>query len=1094
VLATLLIAVARRLRVARRTLWLLYGLLLGGVLGCSPSPPPSGGAASQKSAGAAPVRVQQAAMVGAVSPEIFLSAPTFGGTNAADSPGVATDGTSFLVVFHDSTIGRAPGRAVLVSSSGSVASPLGVDLPGGTNPAVASGASEYLVVWDELGNIRGARVGRTGQLMDAQGFVIASGTTDTATQPKVAWCGASYLVTWLTDLGVFGVHVDSTGTVIDAQPFEFRAVFPDGGSRNNSSGLSTGIASNGDECLVAWTHGSVWVSRVGSQGPPLDDPGIELRGTVTQWPTVLGVASNGADFVVAHGTTQSNLFQAQRVDSRGIVLDGVPMTLQSATTTSNIPGRTPPAMTWDGHQYVIAWADTTYIPGTENTVTTLLGATLSAAGVPAAAPTTILTPFRVKGAPGLASGTNGAYFVWSNGQNVLGSLLDSTLTLSEPLGTLLSARTDFQSNVQLASSGTGYFAAWRDARNGQDDIYGTRLGAEGQPLDLNGIAIANGANAESSPAVAYDGTAYLVAWFEMVDPTYSYTVVKGARVGQDGKIIRSIDFKSGADVNGGLAVACTATECLVTWTVQSASYGDRNIAGAILDANGKATGIPISTAVIDEVDPAVATDGTDFLVVWTATVGTVQNIHGARIRADGVPLDKGIPLSTATDLSEVNPSVTYDPVGLTYLVAWERAGDIRGTRAVAQNDVLTPLDPAPNLAIAVLDGSQTAPRVVYSGDGHNALAVWQQQGIGADAPDIYGAWIASGGKVFGAGPIAAAASSETLPAVASSGSGKVLVAYQINDAANLSPTVGRLGARIVTASAQDGTACTQDGACASGKCRDGYCCQRECDTSCETCGDPKSPGICTCTGRSECTTSSTKCAKTLGIECTTTAECATGFSCADGFCCDTACDGACESCDLTPGTCSPRAKGSLGRSRADGGAGCTGGYLCDGAQRSCPTTCQSDDDCGGGAHGYYCEKSACVGYCLGDTDCPTSPTKQRCNVSQGKCFAGPRCEQDQRGQYKITEPGVHDRLCGGYVCAGENACLTTCTSNAQCSPGNSCDATGACSIPPEALTARVDPGCGCKTAPRPAPIPPAWLWASVALCVGLVARRRPRGA
>ena len=95
--------------------------------------------------------------------------------------------------------------------------------------------------------------------------------------------------------------------------------------------------------------------------------------------------------------------------------------------------------------------------------------------------------------------------------------------------------------------------------------------------------------------------------------------------------------------------------------------------------------------------------------------------------------------------------------------------------------------------------------------------------------------------------------------------------------------------------------------------------------------------------------------------------------CADGYCCDTACSGACDTCDATPGTCTPMAGGTAcgtatctndaAQSTAcDGQGTCVANaavpcapYTCGGT--ACKTGCTDSPDC---ASGYICTGGACV--------------------------------------------------------------------------------------------------------------------------------------
>lgn len=1042
-----------------------------------------------------------------IGPELPLAAAQLGGTSTADSPAVATDGTYFLVVFHDYDFKNGPAHAVLIDKIGKPLDAHGVPLPGGNSPAVASDATEYLVVWEDQGDIKGVRVDRAGQVIDSSAFSIAA-ASDYEKLPSVAWCGASYLVVWSsTQGGVFGVHVDSAGRLLEANPFQFGVVAVDGGAPVFSNARDAVVASNGTECLVAWADYGVFVSRVPSQGRPLDALGTGLPGSenfnVVSRPAV---ASDGHDFFVVVDATpySSGLFGA-RVSEGGKVLDAPPLDISGSINSVN---EAEPSVVWDGQNknYLVTWTDA--VGG--NSVRTVQGRRWTSSGTALDPDPTAPQPIQVEPsssnqtAPGLVSVASSTFLVWNERSNIFESRLGADgVALDDPV--LLSVTDSFQDAVALASDGTGYFAAWHDTRAGQDSIFGTRLGTDGRARDSAGIEIATGPYTETSPVVAYDEQDYFVAWFEALDRTDANAAVRGARISiLDGTVGAAIDVdpSRAAQTSGGLSAdcvpkclsnGCTST-CLVAWTQGGSILNDRNIGGALVESTGKVTGFPISNAVTDQVDPCVTSDGTDFLVVWTQIKDGLQTTYGGRIKVDGLPLDgKGIPLSTS-DVSEHHPSAAYDPVSHQYLVVWDRGGDIQGTRLVVKNDALTVLDLTPGLTVTAADGRQTSARVVNSGDGHNLFAVWQSQAIGATTSDVYGAWINRDGDVFGAGAISASSANERAPAVASRGGGALLVAYEVTAADRLAPTTGVLGSRVVSSDGVDGTTCKANTECASRLCRDGYCCERECDTSCETCGDPGSPGVCTCKGDSTCTRSNTQCAKGKGASCANAAECVTGF-CVDGYCCESECTGACNSCAVTPGSCSVLPKGSLGRTTADAGAGagCTKGYLCDGVQPSCPKTCQTDDDCGGAAPGYHCSNGECTTYCIDHRDCPGLST---CDKERGMCSPGGRCEQNPDGTYQLTErdpkstTGIKTTQCGRYVCSTKDqACLVTCTSSRDCSPGNQCDVNGACSIA-EDPTSNADAGCGCRLEnTRGAPADWRWL-AGFGVLLSLVRRRR----
>ncbi|MGQ0508155.1 MAG: hypothetical protein ACT4TC_22890 [Myxococcaceae bacterium] len=179
-----------------------------------------------------------------------------------------------------------------------------------------------------------------------------------------------------------------------------------------------------------------------------------------------------------------------------------------------------------------------------------------------------------------------------------------------------------------------------------------------------------------------------------------------------------------------------------------------------------------------------------------------------------------------------------------------------------------------------------------------------------------------------------------------------------------------------------GQSCSRSAECTTGFCSDGVCCDKTCEGSCDACDSSTSLGVCvlraakaegspscapfTCTGAAAtcgtscvgdpdcaagalCETGLCRGQKALGQSCTRAADCASNF-CVDGVCCNNACAGACEACNITPGTCTAFAAGAIGSPSC-------APYACTGTTGSCATTCGATQAC---APGLTCVTSACM--------------------------------------------------------------------------------------------------------------------------------------
>lgn len=164
----------------------------------------------------------------------------------------------------------------------------------------------------------------------------------------------------------------------------------------------------------------------------------------------------------------------------------------------------------------------------------------------------------------------------------------------------------------------------------------------GKTLDSQAIDIANlGKTARQNPAVAFNGSSYLVVWQENRD-------IMGLRLSKTGKRKDAAPLVIYAD-NGFSqerpAVASDGNNWLVLWQDQRpATGGEYDIYGARVDSAGVVLdpqGFVVSAAARGQRDPAVAFDGQQYWVSWEddragfATTG----IYAARVTPAGLVRD-----------------------------------------------------------------------------------------------------------------------------------------------------------------------------------------------------------------------------------------------------------------------------------------------------------------------------------------------------------------------------------------------------------------------------------------------------------------------
>jgi hypothetical protein len=202
---------------------------------------------------------------------------------------------------------------------------------------------------------------------------------------------------------------------------------------------------------------------------------------------------------------------------------------------------------------------------------------------------------------------------------------------------------NYQHNPSVAynSSANQYLVAWHDNRNGNADIYGQRVNANGS-LSGGNFVICDAANPQDSPSVAYNSSAnqYLVAW---KDNRNGNADIYGQRVDATGSLAGG-NFVICSAVNEqnapSAAYNSSANQYLVVW--YDARNGNTDIYGQIVDSTGSLSGG--NFAICNDADyqywPSAAynTSANQYLVAWhDYRNGGYADIYGRLLGTSGIP-------------------------------------------------------------------------------------------------------------------------------------------------------------------------------------------------------------------------------------------------------------------------------------------------------------------------------------------------------------------------------------------------------------------------------------------------------------------------
>lgn len=227
----------------------------------------------------------------------------------------------------------------------------------------------------------------------------------------------------------------------------------------------------------------------------------------------------------------------------------------------------------------------------------------------------------------------------------------------------------------VAFDGTNFLVVWEDQRATNPDIYAARVTPAGQVLDPDGIPVAVLPGEQQTPSVNFDGTNFLVVWYDQhTDP--------------------------GNGRMSGVHAALVSP------------------AGAVLDQDGFLVSSRASRS------PVVAHGGASHLVAWillsTNQVGeTVCEIHGARVDPDGTVVDDDPVLLAGPYPSMRDPWLAYGADA--FLLVWGDDSEQVNPEQTVQDvygmmvDTNGGLTAGPRFAVTTAPGANRASRAAFGG-------------------------------------------------------------------------------------------------------------------------------------------------------------------------------------------------------------------------------------------------------------------------------------------------------------------------------------------------------------------------------------------
>ncbi|WP_434042918.1 MULTISPECIES: hypothetical protein [Sorangium] len=248
------------------------------------------------------------------------------------------------------------------------------------------------------------------------------------------------------------------------------------------------------------------------------------------------------------------------------------------------------------------------------------------------------------------------------------------------------------------------------------------IGPEMSPTDIaRGPLLRDQVNGD----VGFDGTNFLVTW---VDDRAGGTLkpVMAARLSPDGSLLDPDGIVIGSHADWPPAVASDGTNYLIV--------GARHFSGSPPQTTGWL--VSPAGEVLDEfwissnaMEPDVAFDGSNYIVVWTDarnwSSGLLHDIYGARVTPEGTVLDRGGIAIYASPNYDTQPAIAAGPGhSLVTFSQEKRESDGVDVLAVRLDGTGHPVDTIPRvLGSRGYNGSSVA----FNGD--EFLVAWDRYGV-----------------------------------------------------------------------------------------------------------------------------------------------------------------------------------------------------------------------------------------------------------------------------------------------------------------------------------------------------------------------------
>ncbi len=300
----------------------------------------------------------------------------------------------------------------------------------------------------------------------------------------------------------------------------------------------------------------------------------------------------------------------------------------------------------------------------------------------------------------------------------------------------------------LAIAGSRLLAVWAEgsvtsSSSDWGDIAGASIDSATAAVGPRHL-VSTSAHAQIHPVVTFAGAAYAVAWQETTDDS-DLILVQRFTDAAEALDVPPVEVSERLHHATAPAIAFNGSTYLVVW--QEGYYPSTTILGRHLLPNlepVEAQPFTIATNGYGLASPRVASDGRGFLVVWTANAAfpthtRQSDVLARRVSGDSPQMDDATVVSLPSESSQLAPDVVWD--GRHYVAVWGTSFWYGGHSATLTSILAAALDErgvvteratvVPEVSTGYNGAgppgeSVYTPRIAWSGDVR--LVVWQSSG------------------------------------------------------------------------------------------------------------------------------------------------------------------------------------------------------------------------------------------------------------------------------------------------------------------------------------------------------------------------------